>query len=246
MNVPYAYAALTLAMSTPKEPLPASEVAAAITAHALRLNDRFTIEVVEAFTTCPFARAARLAGRARRDVLLQSETDAEPVLQAIDRFECGDSDVEIVQLIFPRIGASAREFDEFVSRVRATRAAQPRDAVFALASFHPDYGYDGATADSMTPFFRRTPDPTIQLVRLAVLDALAREPGPRTPTPDQVDGFLRGIAPPPVSLSAWIARENFARVQRDGAGAIAAIYASISADRARSYEAANAVRETYE
>lgn len=205
----------------------------ALTADALRLNDRYVLEVVEAFGVCPFARGARVAGRSAREVLLQSTLDPAPVLAAIERHEQGPESVEVVQLILPDVVATPHAFDDFVAAVRAARAARAHRPAFALAAFHPDLALDASSPDALVPFFRRTPDPTIQLVRVAVLEALSREAGPFAAAPDAVERFLRGEGPPPPSVGAWITRANFDGLQRTGPGPIAAIYTSIAEERSR-------------
>jgi len=200
----------------------------AITAEALRLNDRYVREVVEAFNVCPFARGARLSGAAVREVSLLDACDPSAVVAVVDRYERGSPEVSVVQVIYPRLKVSALAFDALVSAARALRAAREQTPPFALASFHPDLALDASTPDALVAFFRRTPDPTIQLVRRSVIDALTRDPEAYAA---QVERFLRGEAPPPPSVAARITRDNFDRVTRDGPEVIAAIYAAIARDR---------------
>lgn len=65
------------------------EEAAAVTAEALRLNDRYVREVIERFNLCPFARGARVSGRAIREVLLFDACDEEKAADAVERHERG-------------------------------------------------------------------------------------------------------------------------------------------------------------
>lgn len=202
--------------------------AAAVTEEALRRNDRYLREVVEGFNVCPFARGARVSGRAVREVLLVDALDPAPVVDAIERYERGAESVEIVQLILPRLTAAPRDFEDFVGRVREVRAARTGVPPFALAGFHPDFALDPRNPDTSVPFFRRAPDPMIQLVRLAVIDSLTRN----DPThAELIERFLRGEEPPPPPVPARITRDNYQHILRDGGAAIAAIYASIARDR---------------
>jgi hypothetical protein len=204
--------------------------AEAVTAEALRLNDRYVREVIERFNVCPFARGARISGRAIREVLLFDACDEEKAADAVERHERGPESVEIVQLILPRVKASARAFEDFVSRVRAARALRPGTAPFALAGFHPEFGLNLKNADTAVAFFRRAPDPMIQLVRLTAIDALTRDA--LTPA-EMVERFLRGEEPPPPPINQRITRDNYALLQREGTEVIAAIYAAIAGDRRR-------------
>jgi hypothetical protein len=201
---------------------------AAFTEEALRLNDRYVREVVEAFNVCPFARGARLSGAAVREVDLLDVCDASAIVEVVERYERGSPEVSVVQVIYPRLKVSARAFDALVSTARALRAAREPTPPFALAPFHPDFALDASTPDALVAFFRRTPDPTIQLVRRSVIDALTRDPDAYAA---QMERFLRGEAPPPPSVASRITRDNFDRVMRDGPEVIAAIYAAIARDR---------------
>ena len=211
-------------MAAPTDPADFESVAA----EALRLNDRYVREVVEAFNVCPFARGARLSGAAVREVSLLDACDPGAIVDVVERHERGPSEVSVVQVIYPRLKVSALAFDALVSAARALRAAREPTPPFALASFHPGLALDASTPDALVAFFRRTPDPTIQLVRRSVIEALTRDPDAYAA---QVERFLRGEASPPPSVAARITRDNFDRVARDGPEVIAAIYAAIARDR---------------
>jgi hypothetical protein len=219
-------------VNPPHHALSADE-AEAIIADALRANDRYVREVVEGFNVCPFARAARVSGRAVRAVSLIAHDDVDAVVAVIEGFEQRDETIEIVQLIFPRIGLDAPSFDAFVTRVRGARDKRAPKAPFALAAFHPDYRFNDATPDTLVAFFRKSPDPMIQLVRLSVIDALTRDAGTLMVTDEWIERLLRGEGPPPPSVSRRITLDNHARLAHHGYAAIAAIYTAIAADRVR-------------
>lgn len=211
------------------------EEAAAITADTLRLNDRYVREIVEGFNVCPFARGGRVAGRTDRVVMLQADLDVAPTLAEMDRYERGSDAIEIVQMIYPRVTAGPVEFDEFVARVRAARAAAGPKPPFALACFHPDFKANLTNPDTLVVFFRKAPHPMIQLVRLAVLDAINADTAELCPTPELIALLLRGEALPiPPSMAVRISRDNYERVKREGVARFEAIFASIAEDRARS------------
>ena len=206
------------------------------TAEALRINDRFTLEVVEAFDICPFARGARLQGRAIREVLLQDSLDLEPSLDLIARLEADPRKLEVVQIIYPRLNVTPREFEHFNARIRDTHGARNKKPLFVHATFHPDYPCDTRTPDSLVMFFRRAPDPTIQILRFSTIQSIRRndESGTVVIDPRTFD-FSKPPPPPPPSVPEKITRDNHARVMRDGPAVLEAIYASIRADRSAAY-----------
>jgi hypothetical protein len=179
----------------------------------LRLNERYVVEFVEAFGLCPFSRAAREKGAVLRRIVWLERPDPGPVLAFVEG-ELGRLEgVEICLLILPAIGCNPGEFQHFateVNRLHAERAAPGRPA-FVLAPFHPGASYSDASGARLVPFFRRAPDPTLQFVRLAVLDRIH---GQRPHGTRFFDGTVEawqalGGAPPPPSVTEQITETNF-------------------------------------
>jgi hypothetical protein len=110
-------------------------------------------------------------------VLLDDAGDAAAVLAFIDELAAAPQ-TAIGLVIWPRLTLDAAGFATLAEQVRrADRARRPPDAgpPFLIAAFHPDLRTTPPTAaPSLVPFIRRTPDPTLQLVRTTLLDALAR------------------------------------------------------------------------
>jgi hypothetical protein len=106
-----------------------------------------------------------------------------------------------------------------------------------MATFHPDAEADVASGERFIPFVRRTPDPTIQLVRFELLErARARHPSGT----EFVDirfldprGLSQGPAPP--SLRERIAEQNLLQAQHFGVERLEALLSDIRDDRNRSY-----------
>jgi hypothetical protein len=177
---------------------------------ALRANARYIEEVVIGWNLCPWAARAWRDGQVARrvfageashgldvapDVAPDVGLDVAPILAFIDELSAAPA-LSIGLAIFSRATVSVAAFGTFAERVRrADRARRPPDAVapFLLAAFHPDFGAgsDFRNAGQLVSFIRRTPDPTLQLVRESLVADLAR------------GGH---------DLSADIARDNFATV----------------------------------
>jgi hypothetical protein len=179
---------------------------------------------VERFDICPFAAQAMTGGHVARRVMLAPET-ARAVIDEL----AGDEGVEVALLIFPTVTMSAAAFDAWCAPLRAANPA------FVAAVFHPETPYDLTTPAQAVGLFRRAPDPTLQLVRVSVLERVRGAGGK----------FMFDF-----SAAAWaelkkrehrlptsdrIARDNHALVVRDGLSTLQAIYDDIRADRDRSY-----------
>ena len=203
----------------------------------LRINDRYNREVVEALHVCPFARGARLAGTSVRRVVLGATVTMEAMVAVIEALE-REPEVEVAQVLFPRVALDARAFQEFASGLGPVNAARhaPSRPIFVHAAFHPALPYFTDTPPRLVPFFRRSPDPMIQLVRLATLDAV-HESKPRGTQFFGGDprAVLALLAERPESVTDRITRENHEAAMAGGLARVDAILADIAEDRRVSY-----------
>jgi hypothetical protein len=193
---------------------------AALIGEALRLNTRYVDEVVIAWNLCPWADKALTSGHVLQRVQLDEAPAPEDVLPFLDACDAA-ADVAIGLLIFPRLETRAAAFDAFAERVRRADHARRPDAAttppapaFLIAAFHPGAPVTFTTAPQLVSFVRRTPDPTLQLVRTSVLRRATGE-GPR--------------------VSDDVTRRNFEAVGARGADALDAVLRDIRRDRDESY-----------
>jgi hypothetical protein len=210
-------------------------------AEVLRLNARFIDEVVEAYNVCPFSRTARARGEVVRSVLLQKDRAVEPSLAELDRLTEGRPEVAVAIVIYPLIGLGSGDFDRFVQDVRAADQLRATHAggqpAFAAASFHPEYRLMPRSPATMVPFFRRSPDPAIQFVRLSTLDQVRGERGTIhfDYTAGGLEALMRHLEKVQVSVTERIAEQNYALVREHGPAVLEAIYDDIQRDRRESY-----------
>ena len=184
----------------------------ALVAEALRVNARYVQEVVIGWGLCPWAARAWSDGQVTQRVFTGAEPEVAPVAAFVDEL-VATPDAAIGLAIFPRVALTVSAWDKFAENVRRARRE------FLAAAFHPDYRppEGGAPEGSMiaaarlVPFIRRTPDPTLQLVRASLLENLR---GP---------------------VSDGVARDNFATVTARGADALEALLADIRRDRDARY-----------
>lgn len=204
---------------------------------AIRLYRRYQTEIVEALKLCPWAERARLDGRVREEVVLATELDPEPALAAIDAL-ARDERVEIGLLLFPRLRVGLEAFERFVSEL-LTKDAERRElgtAPFALAAFHPDARADLSDPERAIPFLRRTPDPTIQLVRYEALESVREGFNEGTQFIDvKVLMTLDWTRDDTLPLRERIARANLRTVTKLGVDAVERLYADIFRDRDATY-----------
>lgn len=157
-------------------------------AAALARNDRYVQEFVEAFNLCPYAKRTRETGRLEREVLLEEGgAPGTPAFQAavsalagaIERFEAlPEAAVDVGLVIFPALAPAldegvggAHAFEQLVSQARERmQQRHPNgDTPFYCVPFHPGFAEDLTDEHRAVRFIRRSPDPTVQLVRASVL-----------------------------------------------------------------------------
>jgi hypothetical protein len=216
-----------------------SEIERRWESEALRLYRRYQIEIVESLGLCPWATRARTDGRMRERVLSQTRTTLRPSLEAIDALDA-DDEVEVAVFLYPRLPLDLHDFRRFAGRVRAADARRHDlgAAPFVIAVFHPDAEIDDANAERLVPFLRRTPDPTLQLVRTSVLERVRSGAPQGTQLVVDLDALERfSTREDELPMHERIARANFETVARVGIDDVARRLDDVRADRVRSYAA---------
>lgn len=184
---------------------------------ALRRNDRYLREFIEALSICPYARMCREQERLYRAVFLQSQPTPQSVAEHVLSLE-SLSQFEIGLLLFPNFAGPGRPgeahpFERFVTETRNLYGKLRRPPPgFFLVAFHPAMPMNLANPDVAVRFMRRSPDPTIQLVRPGVIESI------RNPNHDRDD------------LSTTIAETGLRTVRHAGPEKIAAHLDNIHQD----------------
>ena len=123
---------------------------------------------------CPFAKAVHVkrqihyavsAATAPRELLddLARELDALVALDAVTR--------DTTLLIAPDCLQDFLEFNDFLAGGERLIRKRGLEGMIQLASFHPDYQFEGTQAGDVTNFTNRSPYPTLHLLRE---DSIAR------------------------------------------------------------------------
>lgn len=206
-------------------------------AEAVRLFRRYAVEMVEGLSLCPWAHVSRRDGHVRETVVLEPDLSVERVLAAIDELSA-DPAVEIGIVLFPLVEADRATFERFVASVRAADEAvrRPSDQAWAMADFHPGAPAVLTPDGAFTNFVRRTPDPTIQLVRQSALARVRRGDNHGSGYFD-VSLLTEHTVFPPVEapLHERVLDTNREQIEKTGLQEVAARFAAIRADRDASY-----------
>ena len=194
-------------------------------AEVRRILDRYLVEVVEAYELCPWAKAARLAGEITVDIVwgapsIDAWVDAGVIALA-------RPSTKVAMIVAPELAIDR----EALRVVRDEVAARIPTA--GVAHFHPEAELDLASPPRLVPFVRRALDPLLQLVPLAILDAV-RSPPPAADRAQQAQILGGRASPPREDVASRIARANHTTVSAHHAAIIATLDA-IADDRRAAY-----------
>ena len=194
-----------------------------IEAAALARNDRYLREFVEALDLCPFARRCRESGRLARRVL-RGGGPGEATASAVRELEATPEDqVEVALLIYPELEGGVRALEELRDEVRRSLRR------FHCVAFHPELPMDLSDENRAVSFLRRSPDPTLQLVRIATLDRVrsGRPAGSVYLDRSKLSAEELRSLQPALTVSEQIARANLRTLQRHDAARLASLLAEL-------------------
>jgi len=192
---------------------------------AIRLLDRYHVEIVERFGLCPWAKQARATGRTQTLVAVDESDEATELAPAL-RALADDPSVDAVFVVAPRFDRGLGALERWGAALAAST-----DDRFVSAPFHP--GARGSTGS--VRFFRQTPDPTIQLVRRGAVEAMRAQDPPHyrdifTVQVRELDG-----GQVPKAVAALVIEHNERTLREAGKTVIQSIIDDIRADRMRTY-----------
>jgi hypothetical protein len=207
----------------------------------LKVYERYAVEVVERFGFCPWARSSRESGEVVLRVVFSTNADdfAES-LALLSELHTGAEDAcDIALFIYPLLDLERLAFDDFTRRLRTCAdAASPKLDAYAMAAFHPNAAADTSHPDRLVPFVRRSPDPTLQLVRnsaLSRIKGLAHGTAFLDVSTLSFDA-LQALTEPPLAVRERIAEKNLATVREVGQAAVEAALTDIAREREALHE----------
>ena len=215
-----------------------TDIGERLATEAKRLYLRYAVEIVEALSFCPYAQKARIEGRTREMVVVVDDPSDDVVVEQIE-LACDDPELEIGLLILPRLTMPRRELGQWVEVLRKRHRANHSSTILAIEGFHPIATADTTSAERLTPFVRRSPDPTLQLTRLSSLEEVRKGSSRGTGFVDlrSVDLAKLLLTKPKRPLHERIAEANLESVNRLGVEEINRRLLDILRDRDETYRA---------
>ena len=122
---------------------------------------------------CPFAKGVHLKQQIRW--VESAATDADALLDDLVRELrlMADADPETVEttlLVHPQVLQDFDDYNQFLDVADAALEALGLAGTLQVASFHPDYRFDGTEPDDITNASNRSPHPTLHLLREASIE----------------------------------------------------------------------------
>jgi hypothetical protein len=117
---------------------------------------------------CPFAKSVHVNNRVR--YVVSEATDQDALLQQLANellfLQAAPPDkVETTLLIHPLVLTDFLDFNDFLEAADATIEALEMQGDLQVASFHPNYQFEGSAPDDITNYSNRSPYPTLHLLR---------------------------------------------------------------------------------
>ena len=122
---------------------------------------------------CPFAKAPQVKGLVR--YVASAATDPAALLAdlitELERLaESKPEKLETTLLIHPGVLADFADYNDFLEVAEDTVAELDLEGVIQVASFHPNYQFDGSEADDIGNATNRSPYPSLHLIREESID----------------------------------------------------------------------------
>lgn len=117
---------------------------------------------------CPFAKAVEVKKQLRYVV---SEADTPEALlkelahELLLLRRTDPEEIETTVLIHPNVLTDFLDFNDFQGAADALVEDLELDGLLQVASFHPDFQFEGTELDDITNFTNRSPYPTLHLLR---------------------------------------------------------------------------------
>lgn len=129
---------------------------------------RWLERAVIGLNLCPFAKAVHVKGQIR--YVVSAATTPEALAEDLQReleflAEASAELVDTTLLIHPQVLADFLDFNDFLEVGDSIVDELELDGILQVASFHPQFQFEGTEADDITNYTNRAPYPTLHLLR---------------------------------------------------------------------------------
>lgn len=150
---------------------------------------KWLTSVVIGYNLCPFARREFETGRIDYTVITAEaiNTQLEKLILNCIKLD-RNTDIVTSLLILPNGLADFEDYLNLLDIATALMKEYEYEGVYQLASFHPDYCFEGVSRDDPTHYTNRSPYPMLHVLREAsVEEAIKTHPDPHTISSRNID-----------------------------------------------------------
>ena len=140
---------------------------------ALKQTCAWVEHAVIGLNLCPFAKAPQVKGLVRCVESPAQDPAAllGDLMEELQRLAKAPPErLETTLLVHPQVFTDFADFNDFLGVAEDTVADLGLEGVIQVASFHPDYRFEGTAADDITNATNRSPHPTLHLIREDSID----------------------------------------------------------------------------
>ncbi|WP_022970805.1 DUF1415 domain-containing protein [Xanthomonas maliensis] len=143
---------------------------------------RWIERAVIGLNLCPFAKAVYVKEQVR--LVLSDASTPEALLEQLAEElvllrDTPAEQIDTTLIVHPDVLVDFLDYNDFLDNADAAVEALDLQGVLQVASFHPDYQFDGTAADDVANCTNRSPYPTLHLLREdSVERAVAAFPDP--------------------------------------------------------------------
>jgi hypothetical protein len=152
--------------------------------HIIADTREWVDKAVIGLNLCPFAKAVQVQGKVR--YVVSPATTVEDLLYQLAAelnhlHDTPADETDTTLLIHPQVLTDFLDYNDFLEAADALVADIGLEGELQVASFHPQYQFDGTEPDDITNFTNRSPYPTLHLLREDSIDrAVAAFPNPES------------------------------------------------------------------
>jgi hypothetical protein len=146
----------------------------------LNATQAWLTSVIIGYNICPFAKREWDRGSIYFTVSRQTDIEIclEHLMQECERLDSDDG-IETTLLIYPDAFAAFDDYLNYLNIAEQLLIEQGYEGIYQLASFHPEYCFEGAALDDPANYTNRSPYPMLHLLREASIErAVAAYPHP--------------------------------------------------------------------
>jgi len=136
-------------------------------------TENWVNKVIVGLGFCPFAKPVVEAETIRYTVVegFTPKVCLTALLSELERLD-SEPELETTLMVFPTGFESFETYLDLVAVAEEFMAEQDYEGIYQLASFHPDYCFDGSKQDDPANFTNRSPYPSLHIIREASIEAV--------------------------------------------------------------------------